>query len=62
MKVFRTLRNNWKKSVFFSLASVYGGRWAMRKWEDEEMRREFCNAANAHGQEVAFVEIAFPVW
>ena len=52
MKLIRTLRNNWKKTVFFSFASVFGGSWAKRKWEDEELRREFCIAANAYGQEV----------
>lgn len=52
MKLIKTLRNNWKKSIFFTLASFYGGRWGLRKWEDEELRREFCYAANAYGQEV----------
>ena len=52
MGIVKTLRNNWKKTVFFSLASVYGGSWAKRKWEDEELRREFCHAANSFGQEV----------
>ena len=52
MGIIKTLRNNWKKTVFFSLASVYGGSWAKRKWEDEELRREFCHLANSFGQEV----------
>ena len=52
MEVFRIIRNNWKKSVFFTVASVFGGSWAKRKWEDEELRRQFCNDANAFGQEV----------
>merc|ERR1712142_937203 len=52
MKLIKTLRNNWKKSIFFTLASFYGGRWGLREWEDEELRREFCNAANAYGQEI----------
>lgn len=51
MKVFRTIRNNWKKSVFFTVASIYGGSWAKRKWEDEELRRQFCDDANVYGQE-----------
>jgi len=54
MKLFRTIRNNWKKSVFFSVASIYGGGWAKRKWDDEELRRQFCNDANAFGQEAMY--------
>jgi len=54
MEVFRIIRNNWKKSVFFTVASVFGGSWAKRKWEDEELRRQFCNDANAFGQEAMY--------
>ncbi len=33
VKFAKTIRNNWKKSIFFSLAAVYGGNYGKNKYE-----------------------------
>ena len=32
-KFFKTIRNNWKKSVFFTCVAVYGGKFLNTKYE-----------------------------
>eukprot|EP00088_Acartia_fossae_P042010 TRINITY_DN4398_c0_g1_i6.p1 TRINITY_DN4398_c0_g1~~TRINITY_DN4398_c0_g1_i6.p1 ORF type:complete len:514 (+),score=84.47 TRINITY_DN4398_c0_g1_i6:50-1591(+) len=48
-KVGTTLRTHWKKSVFLSLASVYGVKWYMKKLDDKELMRNFCREALTYG-------------
>jgi len=48
-KVGTTIRNNWKKSVFFSLASAYGVKWYMKKLSDEDYMRNLAKEALGYG-------------
>lgn len=48
-KVFRTLRNNWKKSVFFSGVAVYGANFAHNKYEENQLMRAYCQEARLYG-------------
>jgi len=49
VKIGTTLRNNWKKSIFFSLASAYGVKWYMKKLADEEYMRTLAKEALTYG-------------
>merc|ERR1719348_385009 len=49
VKIGTTLRNNWKKSIFFSVASVYGVKWYMKKLADEEYMRTLAKEALTYG-------------
>ena len=49
-KVASTLRNNWKKSVFFSLAGSYGISLALKKREETLLMRTLCKEARRYGQ------------
>uniref|UniRef100_A0A8C5EWC0 Acylglycerol kinase, mitochondrial n=1 Tax=Gouania willdenowi TaxID=441366 RepID=A0A8C5EWC0_GOUWI len=52
--VFRTLRNNWKKSTFAVCVLSYGGYWLYGKHSDSLLRREACLVAREFGrQEIA---------
>jgi len=51
MKIVQKIRNNWKKTVFFSIVTVVGGRWVNRKREDELLRRDFCVQAAEFGRQ-----------
>uniref|UniRef100_A0A8C6SH38 Acylglycerol kinase, mitochondrial n=1 Tax=Neogobius melanostomus TaxID=47308 RepID=A0A8C6SH38_9GOBI len=42
VKVFRTLRNHWKKSTFAVCVLSYGGHWLYGKHCDNLLRREAC--------------------
>uniref|UniRef100_A0A8C5ER68 Acylglycerol kinase, mitochondrial n=1 Tax=Gouania willdenowi TaxID=441366 RepID=A0A8C5ER68_GOUWI len=54
VKVFRTLRNNWKKSTFAVCVLSYGGYWLYGKHSDSLLRREACLVAREFGrQEIA---------
>jgi len=48
-KVGTTLRNNWKKTVFLSAASVYGGKWYLKKQEDNQFMAQCCREALSYG-------------
>jgi len=48
-KVGTTLRNNWKKSVFFSLVGGYGLNWYNKKLEDDAFMRELAREALSYG-------------
>uniref|UniRef100_A0A8C3AU54 Acylglycerol kinase, mitochondrial n=1 Tax=Cyclopterus lumpus TaxID=8103 RepID=A0A8C3AU54_CYCLU len=51
VKVFRTLRNNWKKSTFAVCVLSYGGYWLYGKHSDNVLRREACLAAREFGRQ-----------
>ena len=40
-KIFQTLRNNWKKSIVFSGAFVYGVNYGKDRWKENELMRKF---------------------
>lgn len=51
VRIFRTLRNNWKKStVGFSLL-IYGGHWLYGKYCDNLLRRAACEEAQVFGSQ-----------
>lgn len=49
-KIIKTLRNNWKKSVFFSIAGAYATRYATQKYKETELMRSYCREALAYGE------------
>lgn len=51
VKVFRTLRNHWKKSTFAVCVLSYGGYWLYGKHCDNVLRREACLLAREYGQQ-----------
>lgn len=51
VKVFRTLRNHWKKSTFAVCVLSYGGYWLYGKHCDSVLRREACLLAREYGQQ-----------
>ncbi|KAI4875819.1 hypothetical protein NFI96_017151 [Prochilodus magdalenae] len=52
MKVFRTLRNHWKKSTFAACVLSYGGYWFYGKHCDNVLRREACEEAREFGRKL----------
>nr|Q7ZW00.2 RecName: Full=Acylglycerol kinase, mitochondrial; AltName: Full=Multiple substrate lipid kinase; Short=MuLK; Short=Multi-substrate lipid kinase [Danio rerio] len=52
VKVFRTLRNHWKKSTFAVCVLSYGGHWLYGNHCDSVLRREACIEARAFGQQL----------
>ncbi|XP_038162164.1 acylglycerol kinase, mitochondrial [Cyprinodon tularosa] len=51
VKVFRTLRNHWKKSTFAVCVLSYGGYWLYGKHCDSMVRREACLIAREFGRQ-----------
>lgn len=51
VKVFRTLRNHWKKSTVGLCVLSYGGYWLYGKHCDNELRREACLEAKQFGRQ-----------
>ncbi|KAA0714973.1 Acylglycerol kinase, mitochondrial [Triplophysa tibetana] len=52
VKVFRTLRNHWKKSTVAVCLLSYGGHWLYGKHCDSVLRREACLEARVFGQQL----------
>ncbi|XP_074533251.1 acylglycerol kinase, mitochondrial [Halichoeres trimaculatus] len=52
VKVFRTLRNHWKKSTFAVCVLSYGSYWLYGKHCDNVLRREACTAAREYGRQL----------
>jgi acylglycerol kinase len=50
-KVLKTLRNNWKKSIFFTGLGIYGGNWAKLKWTENNLMRQYSLEALSYGQQ-----------
>lgn len=48
-KVGTALRNNWKKSIFFSAVGGYGLNWYSKKLEDDAYMRELAREAVSYG-------------
>nr|XP_040018168.1 acylglycerol kinase, mitochondrial isoform X1 [Gasterosteus aculeatus aculeatus] len=51
VKMFRTLRNNWKKSTFAVCVLSYGGHWLYGVHGDSVLRREACLIAKEFGRQ-----------
>ncbi|GAA6233832.1 acylglycerol kinase, mitochondrial [Lates japonicus] len=51
VKVFRTLRNHWKKSTFAVCVLSYGSYWLYGKHCDSVLRREACLVAREYGRQ-----------
>ncbi|XP_019959199.1 acylglycerol kinase, mitochondrial [Paralichthys olivaceus] len=51
VKVFRTLRNHWKKSTFAACVLSYGSYWLYGKHCDSILRREACLVAREYGRQ-----------
>ncbi|XP_077105003.1 acylglycerol kinase, mitochondrial [Siphateles boraxobius] len=51
VKVFRTIRNHWKKSTFAVCVLSYGGHWLYGKHCDSVLRREACIEAREFGHQ-----------
>ncbi|KAM9377049.1 acylglycerol kinase, mitochondrial [Pholidichthys leucotaenia] len=51
VRVFRTLRNHWKKSTFALCVLSYGGYWLYGKHCDNVLRREACLLAREYGRQ-----------
>ena len=49
-KLFHTLRNHWKKSVFFSGVLVYGVSYGNNKWKENSLMRKFALEASRYGE------------
>ncbi|XP_034542592.1 acylglycerol kinase, mitochondrial [Notolabrus celidotus] len=52
VKMFRTLRNHWKKSTVAVCLLSYGGHWLYGKHCDNVLRREACTAAREFGRQL----------
>ncbi|KAI7802239.1 acylglycerol kinase, mitochondrial [Triplophysa rosa] len=52
VKVFRTLRNHWKKSTVAVCLLSYGGHWLYGKHCDSVLRREACLEAREFGRQL----------
>nr|CAH7735397.1 unnamed protein product [Callosobruchus chinensis] len=50
-KTLRTLRNNWKKSVFFTVLGGYGVIYVKNYLETQELMRKYCQKAAVYGKE-----------
>ena len=53
MKLIKTLRTHWKKSIFFTGLSVIGGRYGYNRFEENMLLREYCQAIRHHSLEKA---------
>lgn len=49
LKIFKTLRNHWKKSTFASASLVYGVNYGREKYEIESLMRDYCKVAEIYG-------------
>ncbi|XP_075234797.1 acylglycerol kinase-like protein Mulk isoform X2 [Lycorma delicatula] len=52
IKVFKVIRNNWKKSVFFSGVLVYGVNYGVKKYDTYQQMRHYCLEAVKIGDEI----------
>jgi len=60
--VLKTLRNHWKKSIFFSCVAAYGVDYGRNKYRENQLMKMFCLEAKKYGEStvpVAFVSSNF---
>ncbi|XP_063240936.1 acylglycerol kinase, mitochondrial [Bacillus rossius redtenbacheri] len=53
VNILKTIRNNWKKSVFGSVLVFYGVNYGRNKYEISELMREYCQEAVKYGEQPA---------
>lgn len=49
IKIFKTVRENWKKSILAIVITGYGVKFVNRKYEEDLLRREYCKEAKKYG-------------
>jgi hypothetical protein len=60
--ILKTLRNHWKKSLFFSGVAAYGVHLGKTKYQDKQLMKSFCLEAKKYGETtvpVNFVSFIF---
>ncbi|XP_069704087.1 acylglycerol kinase, mitochondrial [Periplaneta americana] len=50
VKALKTIRNNWKKSIFFFGAALYGVRYGVDKYNTFQLMRAYCEEALQYGE------------
>ncbi|XP_053574972.1 LOW QUALITY PROTEIN: acylglycerol kinase, mitochondrial [Bombina bombina] len=58
VRIFKTLRNHWKKSTVGFCLLAYGGNWAYGKYCDNMLRRAACQEAQVFGNELIYPNMA----
>lgn len=51
IKIFKTIKTHWKKSIFFTAVGVYGVKYAKELYEDDLLRRQYCAQAKLYGEQ-----------
>ncbi len=51
MKMFRTIRNHWKKSLFAFCALSYGAKWSYDRYQANQIRQFYCGQAALIGSQ-----------
>lgn len=51
IKILTTIRNNWKKSVFFSGCAVYASKFFWKWHMESVLMREYCLKAREYGRQ-----------
>ena len=51
MKLFTTIRNNWKKSVFFSGCAAYAAKFFYKWHRENALMQEYCLQAREFGRQ-----------
>ncbi|CAF1360159.1 unnamed protein product [Rotaria magnacalcarata] len=49
--MFRTIRNNWKKSIFAFCALSYGANWSYDRYQANQIRQFYCQQASIMGSQ-----------
>ena len=49
--MFRTIRNNWKKSLFAFCAASYGTKWSYDRYQANQIRQFYCRQASIYGSQ-----------
>ena len=47
---FGTFRTHWKKSTFGLAVAAYAGNYAKKKWDDNQMMKQYCHEALSYGE------------
>ena len=50
-KIYKILRNNWKKSIFFTVVGAYGTNYGIERYEEKSLMRSYCKEALAYGEQ-----------
>jgi len=50
-KIYKTLRNNWKKSILFTVVGAYGTNYGIERYEEQSLMRSYCKEALAYGEQ-----------